>query len=63
MRVLIAMQRITPKQMSTNEQQILLKKQRGSMRLLGIKLTKSEQDQILRESYEPGCVISELGVS
>lgn len=30
------------------------------MRLLGIKLTKSEQDQILQESYEPGCIISEL---
>jgi transposase-like protein len=25
-----------------------------------IKLTKSEQDQILQASYEPGCIISEL---
>ena len=30
------------------------------MKLLGKQLTKSEQDQVLQESYEPGCVISEL---
>ena len=30
------------------------------MKLLGKQLTKPEQDQVLQESYEPGCVISEL---
>jgi transposase-like protein len=30
------------------------------MQLLGKKLTKSEKDQILQASYEPGCIISEL---
>jgi transposase-like protein len=30
------------------------------MKLLGKKLTKSEKDQVLQASYEPGCIISEL---
>ncbi len=30
------------------------------MKLSKKKLTKSEQDQILQASYEPGCIISEL---
>lgn len=30
------------------------------MKLLEKKLTKSEEDQVLQESYEPGCIISEL---